>query len=139
MYRVITLLLVAMYPLTSVADESVVYESFAGVEIGRVFLSQSQRELLDARRLLNPQQRDAGGEESAGVAPMLRKPASAGFIISRNGRSKVWKDGDFVDSGDNAARSMSFPGDIDITRHVEAATAADGIVSSDREPVDDDG
>jgi len=119
MCRILALLLTIMFPLAGAADDSFVYESFSGVKIGRVFLSQSQRETLDARRLLGPQEGGASGEQSVDPASGPRRLPSAGFIIGRNGHSKIWRDGDFVDSG-GAARSMTFPGDVRITRHVAA-------------------
>lgn len=139
MRRVLTLMLFIMLPLVGVADDGFVYESFSGVKIGRVFLSQNQRETLDARRLLNPGEGDAGGEQPVETSDAVRKLPSAGFIIGRNGRSKVWKNGDFVDSG-GGMRSMTFPGDVTITRHVEKQTSAadaDSAARSDGGPGDE--
>jgi hypothetical protein len=119
MCRVLTLLLFIMLPLAGAADDGFVYESFSGVKIGRVFLSQGQRESLDARRLLNPQEGDAGGEQPGDAKATSRNLPSAGFIIGRDGRSKIWKNGDFVDSS-GGTRTMTFPGDVTITRHVQA-------------------
>jgi len=133
--RVLTLLLI-VFPLAVAADEGFVYESFSGVKIGRVFLSQSQREKLDARRLSSPGEGGSGDEQSVDPAVAARKLPSAGFIIGRDGRSKVWKNGDFVDSG-GGIRSMTFPGDVTITRHVpadESAANVDGSATRDGEP-----
>lgn len=140
MCRALTLLLVVMLPLAVAADDGFAYESFSGVKIGRVFLSQSQRETLDARRHLGPQEGNAPGEQPVDAAIAKRKLPSAGFIIGRNGRSKVWKDGDFVDSG-AGTRSMTFPGDVTITRHVEAdepAADEESAVTGDGGPGDED-
>ena len=50
-------------PHDTAADEGLVYESFSGVTIGRLFLSQSEREYLDVRRLLPLQEGSAGGAQ----------------------------------------------------------------------------
>lgn len=129
------------YPLLSVAENSPVYESLSGVRIGRVFLTQNERDLLDARRLVEPQ----GGSfrEVISDAPAKSKPlASAGYIIGRHGRSKVWKNGDFVESRNDPEVSVSFPGDVKITRHAASdkpSDTDDKKVIRGEQPEDDDG
>lgn len=123
--RIMITLFLLLLPLAAVTEEHLVYESFSGVTIGRVFLSQSERDMLDAQRLDGPQAGVAGAVVSGGDAVKSKPLASAGYIIGHNGRSKVWKDGDFVDSRSNSARSMSFPGDVKITRHVVADNAVE--------------
>ena len=139
MCRALTLLLFVMLPLAVAAGDGFAYESFSGVKIGRVFLSQSQRDALDARRHLDPQEGNAPGEQSVDTAVAKRKLPSAGFIIGRDGRSKVWKNGDFVESV-GGTRSMTFPGDVSITRHVEtdsSATDTDPVAGNDSDSGDD--
>ncbi|MDH3429853.1 MAG: hypothetical protein OEQ14_07525 [Gammaproteobacteria bacterium] len=109
-------LIVLLHPLVSAAEDNAVYESLRGVRIGRVFFTQIERDLLDARRLIEP----SGGavEEVNRDAPVRTRPrASAGYIIGRQGRSQVWKDGDFVEISRDPEISVSFPGDVKITRH----------------------
>jgi hypothetical protein len=104
--------LLAAAPLA--ADDSTVYESLSGVQIGRVFLSQQQRVELDARR---EQVADGDvGKRTARATPSQALP-SAGYIIGRNGYPKVWKDGDFVTTRDAETTAMKFPGDVPVTRH----------------------
>lgn len=97
--------------------EDLVYESISGVTIGRVFLSQQERDQLDDRRLENPQGENPRGAGPSTAGPKSKPAQSAGYIIGRSGHSKFWKDGDFVESQSNAVRSMSFPGDVKVTRH----------------------
>ena len=97
------------------ADESI-YESYDGVVIGRVFLSQVERDRLDVRRS-QPNAAaavEAPSEETASVEPKRQKPA--GYIIGRNGRAKIWRAGEFIHSAD--ATSRTFPGDVFIKKHV---------------------
>ena len=53
-FRLIITACVVMFSSTAHTDDTQIYESFAGVKIGRVFLSQSERELLDERRRRTP-------------------------------------------------------------------------------------
>jgi len=127
------------YPLLSAAENSPVYESLSGVRIGRVFLTQNERDLLDARRLVEPP--GASFKEVISDAPAKSKPlASAGYIIGRHGRSKVWKNGDFVESRNDPEVSVSFPGDIKITRHAasDKAPDTDNKNVNRSEPLEDD-
>ena len=129
-------------PLVSVADDTV-YESLYGVKIGRVFLSQDQREILDARRLSGPPTAAKGTTTSSAAGAQSRDVAAAGYIVGRNGRSKIWSGGDFVEAGKASPRSMTFPGDVKITRHVVAESSDDAADPSpdtdehDRERGDD--
>ena len=119
----VALMLVAVSPAAS--DENHVYESYDGVTIGRVFLSPAQRQFLDARRHLKPA--PAGGESSSDEKsePTKKAPPPAGFIIGPNGRSRVWKEGDFVDSAPAATREMAFPGEINVVRHASQDESRD--------------
>ena len=125
------ILLLFMCPLTAAAEEPFVYESFAGVQIGRVFLSQSQREALDAARLLTPGQGTVAGDEAPDAEEPSRKVRPAGYIIGSSGRSRVWKDGDFVETGSDVPGSMAFPGAIRITRHSGTAQQPDDTAAAD--------
>ncbi len=115
--RILVILLVAGCPLAAMAEEPFVYESFAGVQIGRVFLSQSQRDALDAARLLPPAEGTAESSDTTQPEVASRPIRPAGYIIGSGGRSRVWKDGDFVETDSDVSRSTAFPGAIRITRH----------------------
>ena len=127
MRSVITVALLALVcPAVAAADEPFVYETFAGVKVGRVFLSQSQRDALDAVRLLEPGEGVAeGGDTDAEAAPS-RTIRPAGYIIGSGGRSRVWKDGDFVETSAEVSSSTAFPGTIRITRHRGKTPQPDG-------------
>ena len=99
------------------ADTSIVYESYDDVEIGRVFLSRGEREFLDARRHYSPSDIAAESAQDEDKPAAAAKPPAAGFIIGPSGRSRVWKEGDFVEAAERATRSLTFPGDIKIVRH----------------------
>lgn len=100
------------------ADNGLVYESYEGVTIGRVFLSPAEREYLDARRHLKPEPAGADPGPESTMDDGQKAPPPAGFIIGPNGKSKIWKEGDFVDSAASSMRTMAFPGDVEIVRHV---------------------
>lgn len=103
---------------SAVADNSRVYESYDGVTIGRVFLSPAERDYLDARRHLKPGPAGAEPGPDSSEDGDDKTPPPAGFIVGPNGKSKVWKEGDFVDAGTRTTQTMAFPGDIEIVRHV---------------------
>lgn len=105
---------------TVTAEESRVYESMTNVKIGRVFISQAEREGLDARRHLPPQNDDTLASTETEATSQVKPRPSAGYFKSSKGPSRVWKDGDFVSSDVNENRKISFPGDVKITRHSEA-------------------
>ena len=104
------------------AEEAVVYETFAGVKIGRVFLTPGDRARLDEQRLHPPAA--AVGDEPAteGATETRRSLPSAGYIISSSGRARVWHDGDFVESRQHTPRNMQFPGDVKVIRSVPEDT-----------------
>lgn len=140
--RTLAAVLLSLLSCVAVAEQNLIYESISGVRIGRVFLSQPDRDRLDAQRLAGPQ---TAGPDAGAPADATEQPtsaASAGYIIGRNGRSQVWQAGDFVDAVRNPARSMSFPGDVKITRHVSDAGARTqdekGSARSDDVPEADD-
>ena len=133
-------------PALAAADELAVYESMSTVSIGRVFLTQDQRARLDARRL-NPGSVPATAAAPEGKrAQQKRSPGSAGYIVSGDGKARVWKDGDFIRSGARAAQRMAFPGDVKVRRHggqgsaratavrAEEHDAADTDAKEDRRP-----
>jgi len=133
----LSLLILACMPARG---EDLVYESISGVTIGRVFLSQHERDQLDERRLDTPQEENPHSAAPSTTGPKAKPAQSAGYIIGRSGRSKFWKDGDFVESQSDAVRSMSFPGDVKVTRHKaveEPATAEDGASPHDNGPDSD--
>lgn len=113
----LTALFLLLAPPALATDDDFVYESHAGVMIGRVFLSQSQREQLDARRLAGPPGPSIGASSSVDGVAAKPAPTPAGYIKSSLGRSRVWKDGDFVESGDKSAARLPFPGDVKVVRH----------------------
>ena len=126
------LLLVLTFPLVCGASEDPVYESLSGVTIGRVFVSQTQRDELDARRNAASPEGTAVNAVPDDATDAPAAAESAGYIIVNKGPVKVWKDGDFVDS--NGSPAMSFPGDVKITRHSsveESAEAAKAVHRDD--------
>lgn len=115
--KLLLAVIVYLFATSVVADDSDVYESMTNVKIGRVFLSQAERDSLDARRLLQPKDADGVSTTSTDSTPEDKPLASAGYFKSSNGPSQVWKDGDFVNSNGDAVRAVTFPGDVKITRH----------------------
>ena len=107
-------------PVAVNAEDTAVYESIAGVEIGRVFLAPGERDRLDEQRLNPPAKGAAGASESNGKAEKTHKAESAGYIISSSGRARVWRDGDFVAAPRQVPGKMAFPGDVKVVRTVDA-------------------
>ena len=124
-------LFVLVCPTVAAADEPFVYETFAGVKVGRVFLSQSQRDTLDAARLLEPGEGVAEGGDSDDAAAPSRTIRPAGYIIGSSGRSRVWKDGDFVETSAEVSSTTAFPGTIRITRHRDKIQQPDSAGATD--------
>ena len=121
--RCLLIALVLLWSRTAAAGDSPVYESFRGVTIGRVFLTQEQRNSLDKRRLQIPS-RIAGPSSAAAEGPARKTASPAGYIIGPGGRSKTWRDGDFVETTTKPVRRMSFPGDVTVKRHPAPETSA---------------
>lgn len=113
--HVCALILLAI-PLSAVANDDPVYESFSGLAIGRVFFGPADRERLDANRRKVPQQA-VSTPIPANAKPLRKTQASAGYIIGRSGQARVWYNGDFVASSVSTADTTTFPGDVAITRH----------------------
>lgn len=108
---------VALFAAAAIAGEDLVYESLQGVEIGRVFLSQEQRAVLDQKRKHSASDL-ASASGTSPAADALSQPAlSAGYIIGQDGQAKVWKDGNFLSSPAPRGTTLRFPGDVKIIRH----------------------
>ncbi len=107
------LLLCCGLPLTvaALAEETAIYESLDDVEVGRVFLSPEQRDRLDQRRG-KPEVRVTNRGPAAAVSKTW--PDAAGYIVSGNGESRVWSNGDFVAA--DKVSDVRFPGDVRIRR-----------------------
>lgn len=114
--RCLLIVLVLLLSRPVVADDSPVYESFRGVTIGRVFLTQEHRDALDKQRLQLPR-RIPGTTAATTEGPTGKTAPPAGYIIGPSGRSKTWRDGDFVETASKPVRRMSFPGDVAVKRH----------------------
>lgn len=112
--------MLSLAPVLVAAEEPSVYESFAGVNIGRVFLTPGDRDRLDERRLNPPAEGTASNPTVAGAPDKRRTLAAAGYIISSSGRARVWRDGDFIESRQQSPHRMDFPGDVTVTRSVVA-------------------
>ena len=109
--RVNTLVILAITGSVAVAAEpDAVYEPLSDLELGRVFLTPDERELLDRQRaaavddgrVLQPVSEDA-----AVVAPR-RKPA-AGIILAEGGRPLVWVGGEFRRVDTASIEDIDFP------------------------------
>lgn len=138
--RCFLLLLLLAFSAAAIADDAAVYETFSGVQIGRVFLSPGDRERLDARRLHPPAEHTAGEPEAEGGTKQPRSLAAAGYIISSSGQARVWRDGDFVESPQRAPQRITFPGDIRVTRTVPEEDARNADTEDQRErPSETDG
>ena len=110
------------------ADEEGIYESLEHIYLGRVFLSPEERAYLDKHRGV---QAPAAPSRDAGQRSTVAKSSNAaGYILSSSGRTRVWRNGDFVAA--QAPDLLRFPGDVKVTR------TADKIpIKTDTAAVDD--
>lgn len=119
--RCLIVSLVALAALSSadlaVADEEHFYESLPDVSIGKVFFTPVQRAQLDRRRGSAPVVANRGTATPAGSRETVKNDA-AGFIVSSNGTSKVYTNGDFVKAREIAG--VKFPGSVRIVRSQES-------------------
>lgn len=110
----------------AVADEEHFYESLPDVSIGKVFFTPVQRAQLDRRRGSAPVLANRGTAAPARNQEAVKNDA-AGFIISSNGTSKIYTNGDFVKAREIAG--VKFPGSVTIVRSQES----DEVESSDED------
>ena len=110
----------------AVAEEAPVYESLSGLSIGRIFYTQDERDFLDQRRHLAPQSQKMAvkGKRTAARSADEHNDA-AGFISSSSGKARIWSKDRFVPVDRNPVEAVSFPGDVEVTRHDEADENAD--------------
>ncbi len=107
-------------PQGSIAsDDEGIYESLADVSIGKVFFSPDKRQAIDRNR------GSSGTASNAGASGKRKQNKdAAGYIVSSNGRAKVYSNGDFVVMKN--ATSVEFPGQVKVTRSEVADDAEAG-------------
>lgn len=120
--RVLALSMLALLPLQSFAGEEdlreiSVYETMAGVSIGRVFLSPAERKILDVKRANPPRAAVTTGQNASDTGESSTAAPAAGYIINSSGRARFWMNGGFVESGESSPAALKFPGDVKIVRH----------------------
>ena len=106
------------------ADADFVYESYDGVTLGRVFLSQAERDWLDARRHARPAGTTKSGAKSD-TGSANKASRAAGYMTGPDGRLRVWRHGDFVESASTAPGDMAFPGDVEVVQHAAEGMTGD--------------
>lgn len=119
--RAVVLSVVALLSFPANAEEPPVYESLSEVSVGRVFFTASQRAYLDSLRGKS----NVGSSSSAKSRPPSSKPANpdaAGFIVRSSGKSRVYRNGDFVEVA--ADPDVKFPDDVAVTRKSGAEEGA---------------
>ena len=120
--RAFALSVLVLLPVQSLAEvedpgEVSVYETMAGISIGRVFLSPVERKVLDVRRANPPQAAVTTGQTTSDTGGPREAAPAAGYIINSSGRARLWMNGDFVESGNPTPAALKFPGDVKIVRH----------------------
>ena len=93
------------------AEDQPLYEDLADVSIGDVFFSAAERARLDRQR--RPRL-STGDRLPDGDARQSRTNKGMGVFSRSGGRSKVYKDGDFVIA--DSATDITFPGEVSVTR-----------------------
>ena len=128
------LILTILLASSAHADNTDVYETIARISIGRVFLTPEERRLLDAARR-QPQptvsQSAPSTSETTDSGPSSN---ASGYIVSSSVKSRLWRDGDFVETARTPTPATRFPGDVKITRH---RADADQTESSGGAPADE--
>lgn len=116
------------------ADDPTIYESFADVRIGRVFMSPVERRQLDIMRMHPERFVEASSQPATEQAQAAPTVSPAGYIIVGSGTPKYWGDGDFSVAGERSTSTMKFPGDVAIIRHTNATDTPENPagVSGDR-------
>ncbi len=117
----LTIILLLAGPLTTpaIAHEDSVYESLGNIPIGRIFLSPEERTRLDKVRGKAPVQ--SSSSRATGIArSRATNSDAAGFIVSDSGKTRVWKNGDFVATA--SASDVRFPGQV----RIESQSAPQG-------------
>ena len=109
------LILTVLFFTAAHADTSDVYESIAGVSIGRVFLTPEERRLLDVERTHSPQTESRSTVSSSETVDPEPSTNASGYILNSSGKSRLWRDGDFVETA--VTPTERFPGDVRIIRH----------------------
>lgn len=120
--RILVLSILILQALPTVADEAPIYESLTEVTIGRVFFSEKQRANLDRLRgksttasSESPKTRTSGSRAA--------NPDAAGFIVRSSGKSRVYRNGDFVEVASEP--DVKFPDDVTVTRKPGAEEGAE--------------
>ena len=111
------LILTLLLASSAHADNSNVYETIAGISIGRVFLTPEERSLLDAARTRSPQLVTQSAPASSEAVKAEKSSNASGYIVSSSGKSRLWRDGDFVEAATTPTPATRFPGDVKIIRH----------------------
>ena len=111
------LILSVLLASPALADNGDVYESIAGISIGRVFLTPEERRLLDALRARSPQTAFQSAPSSDRTRDSEPPSNASGYIVSSSGKSRLWRDGDFVEAAIAPTSATRFPGDVKIVRH----------------------
>lgn len=116
-YLAFSALLLLVTTVRAWADESDVYESVAEIDIGRVFLTPSERDRLDLQRLRPEVDSSLPLAKSDDARPVRRRKKPAGYILSSRGSRQEWSGNEFVEFSNAAPRPSEFPGDVKVKRH----------------------
>ena len=138
--RVLTTLLsiLCLLPASANAGETDVYESMRDVSIGRVFLSPAERRDLDVRRA-NPDTGPPTGSSPSDIEKAEPETEPAGYIVRGNSEPRYWRDGNFVETGRPAPRTLEFPGDVTVVRHTPRTAETVQQPTRDEDAVDEQG
>ena len=124
----IFILLTGLLTAPAVAHEDGVYESLGHIPVGRIFLSPEERMQLDKVRgkapVLSSRTQSTGNASSR----VFDKDA-AGFIVSDSGKTRVWKNGDFVTT--TSASTVRFPGQVRVASQTAAQDSADAATDDE--------
>jgi len=128
MKPLIAMLSVALLATPAIAHEDGVYESLGHIPVGRIFLSPEERARLDKVRGKSPvQSKETRPAGSSGNR--VNDKDAAGFIVSDSGTTRVWKNGDFVETA--SVSNVRFPGQVRVASKSVPRDTDDNVESDD--------
>lgn len=82
------------------------YGERSELTLGRLFLTEEERQTLDGRRALGPERDDAAEEQPSERAPTPKKSAAFGLIASGGRTPLIWRNGSFRQASDPSAAAQ---------------------------------
>ena len=125
--RLSIILIAGLLTTPAAAQDDGVYESLGQIPVGRIFLSPEERARLDKMRGKAPV-RSSSSAPTGDTSRRSYDKDAAGFIVSDSGKTRVWKNVNFVAT--SSASDVRFPGQVRVASQT-AARDSDGNDEAD--------